>query len=67
MKDLTKSKELCSIHKARGAEANRVFILNRHEMPWKKKEYEDQEQEDNLLYVALTRAKKELYHFKYEA
>ena len=57
---------LCSIHKAKGAEADRVFIINRHEMPWKQKDVEAQEQENNLLYVALTRAKKELFYFRYE-
>ena len=52
---------LSTIHKAKGLEADNVFILCRSLIPSKfaKKEWELQA-EDNLLYVALTRAKKTL-------
>lgn len=53
---------LSSIHKAKGAEAERVFILRPDLLPhpmataaWETK------QEANLKYVAITRAKSELY------
>lgn len=51
-----------SVHKAKGAEAERVFILEpqlmphpRAEQPW------EQAQEQNIKYVAYTRSKSELY------
>lgn len=49
---------LATIHKAKGLEADRVFILNCFLMPSKgaKKPWQ-QEQEANLEYVALTRAR----------
>lgn len=56
---------LCTIHKSKGLESDRVFILNRHEMPSKiaKKEWE-LEQERNLIYVATTRAKQQLGYIR---
>lgn len=52
---------LCTVHRAKGLEADRVIILNRHLMPDRRAEQEWQkEQERNLLYVAITRAKREL-------
>lgn len=52
---------LSTIHKAKGLEANHVHILNQELMPskWAKKPWE-QEQEQNLIYVAYTRAKQKL-------
>jgi len=52
---------LSTIHKAKGLEANNVWILNQELMPSKyaKKDWE-KEQETNLIYVAYTRAKKQL-------
>lgn len=53
--------ELSTIHRAKGLEANRIFILSPSKLgtggklPW------EQEQERNLKYVALTRAKTHLY------
>jgi len=49
---------LSSIHKSKGLEADRVFIIHRDLMPSKyaKKDWE-KEQERNLEYVAITRAK----------
>lgn len=53
---------ICStIHKAKGLEADHVHILNQELMPskWAKKDWE-MEQEQNLIYVAYTRAKAKL-------
>lgn len=53
---------LSSIHRAKGLEANRVFILHPELMPHPMSKGERQiEQETNLMYVAYTRAKRELY------
>ena len=52
---------LSSIHKSKGLEADRVFILGDELMPLKKAELNwEKEQEENLMYVAYTRAKSEL-------
>ncbi|NJL99936.1 MAG: UvrD-helicase domain-containing protein [Synechococcaceae cyanobacterium SM2_3_2] len=54
---------LCTVHKAKGLESNRVFILQPEKLPLSipgQKEWELQ-QEMNLKYVALTRAKQELF------
>jgi DNA helicase II / ATP-dependent DNA helicase PcrA len=53
---------LSSIHKAKGLEANRVILLYPNLLPHPnaKKPWE-QEQEQNLKYVALTRAKESLF------
>jgi DNA helicase-2/ATP-dependent DNA helicase PcrA len=53
---------LSSIHKAKGLEANSVFILQPHLMPsiYATKDWE-MEQEKNLMYVAYTRSKNALY------
>lgn len=52
---------LSTIHKSKGLEANTVHILNQELMPskWAKKDWE-REQEQNLIYVAYTRAKHKL-------
>lgn len=53
---------LCTVHRSKGREWDRVFLLGRNiYMPskWAKKE-EELGQEDNLVYVAWTRAKREL-------
>jgi len=57
-----KSITLSTIHKAKGREWDRVYLWGRNAyMPshWAKQEWE-LEQENNLCYVAVTRAKKEL-------
>lgn len=53
---------LSSIHRSKGLEAERVFILNRELMPsrYAKKAWE-LKQEQNLEYVAITRAKHSLF------
>lgn len=58
---------LSTIHKAKGLEWNRVFILNRHLMPcrWARKPWQ-REQERNLQYVAYTRTKNELFFIQYD-
>jgi DNA helicase-2/ATP-dependent DNA helicase PcrA len=57
------SVKIYTIHRAKGLEADRVFILNYSRLPETKigqNEWE-MEQEINLKYVAITRAKKVLY------
>lgn len=53
---------LCTIHKSKGLEADVVYILNENLIPSKfAKSREQLKQENNLKYVARTRAKEELY------
>lgn len=56
---------LSSVHRSKGLEANRVFILEFHKMPFtypgKQQSAEQYQQELNLIYVAITRAMQELY------
>jgi len=53
--------KLSSVHRAKGLEANVVWILCPDLMPHPKAEQPwEQEQEMNLKYVAITRAKREL-------
>ncbi|WP_430967363.1 UvrD-helicase domain-containing protein [Spongiimicrobium sp. 2-473A-2-J] len=54
---------LSTIHTAKGLEANRVFILDFEKLPLKRPEQKEWEkiQENNLKYVAITRAKEELF------
>lgn len=56
---------LCTIHKSKGLEADRVWWLNRSECPaqWVRQDWQ-REQEINLCYVAATRAKCELRTFE---
>lgn len=58
----------CTIHKSKGLEADRVFVLNVHKMPskWAKQPWQ-KEQEINLIYVAFTRAKTHLQFVTDEA
>lgn len=53
---------LSSIHRAKGLESDRVVIIDFDGLPmaWKNQTPEQALQEENLTYVALTRAKKEL-------
>lgn len=52
----------CTVHKSKGLEADRVFILRGDLLPHPAAKQEHQkEQERNLKYVAITRARKELY------
>lgn len=54
---------LSTIHKAKGLEAKRVFILDAWRMPSKYARKPHQiEQEFNLFYVAVTRAQEELFY-----
>ena len=54
---------LSTCHRAKGLEGDRIFIIKPEDMPmtWEKQLGWQKEQEDNLLYVALTRSKSELY------
>jgi superfamily I DNA/RNA helicase len=57
------SVELCTIHKAKGLEADVVYILNEDLIPIKfAKSKQQLTQEENLRYVARTRAKEEMYY-----
>lgn len=52
---------LSTVHKAKGLEADNVYILCRSSMPSKLADKDwEKEQEENLIYVAYTRAKKRL-------
>jgi len=55
--------KLSTIHKAKGLESERVFILDYDKLPLKKDEHQpwEVEQERNLKYVALTRTKHTLF------
>ena len=54
---------LSTVHKAKGLEADRIFLLNPDEMPlkWHNQQEWELQQERNIKYVALTRAQSELY------
>lgn len=55
----------CTIHKSKGLEARRVFILDRHLLPAKSARQDWQiEQERNLEYVAITRAQHQLIYIE---
>ena len=58
--------KLSSIHRAKGLEENRVFVIDYDALPHLRLEIQDWEvtQEINLKYVAVTRAKEELYLVK---
>lgn len=54
----TQGVTLATVHKAKGMESRRVFILDQHLMPSRyAKTPEALQQEHNLIYVAITRAK----------
>lgn len=58
---------LCTIHKSKGLEADVVYILNENLIPSKFAKSSDQlRQEQNLRYVARTRAKEEMYFLDIE-
>lgn len=55
--------ELSTIHRAKGSEFSRVFFLDRHRIPGKWATSAEQiKQERNLIYIAQTRAIKELVY-----
>lgn len=59
---------LATVHKVKGAEAERVFILAPHLLPGPfAKTQEQKVQEENLAYVAVTRAKQELVYLSWDA
>jgi len=60
--DAKTSITLSTVHGAKGLEANRVLILEPGSLPlvWKKQSDEQFQQEQNVKYVALTRAKQTL-------
>lgn len=68
IKDIFSDKEslitLSTIHKAKGTEAENVFIIEKQDVPLRWKNQKDWEAlaEKNLHYVAITRAKNNLYY-----
>lgn len=57
---------LCTIHKSKGLEADIVYILNENLIPSKFARSEQQLiQEQNLKYVARTRAKRQMYFLNF--
>ena len=62
--DIKKNNAVClsTVHKSKGLEADRVFIILPHKLPLSRPHQQDweYEQEMNLKYVAITRAKKYL-------
>ena len=54
---------LSTCHRAKGLEANRIFIWHPEHMPliWKNQRNWQLQQEENIHYVALTRSKSELF------
>lgn len=54
---------LSNIHKYKGGEAERIFIYKPNDLPmtWRNQQDWQLEQEENLLYVALTRSTSELF------
>ena len=52
--------QLSTVHKAKGLEADNVFILATERMPHPKAS--NMQEERNICYVAITRAKKNLYY-----
>ena len=59
---------LCTVHKAKGLEADNVFIICPELLPFHHKNQQSWEiqQEHNLTYVAITRAKKKLIYVDVE-
>lgn len=53
---------LSTVHKAKGLEANRVFIIMPKDMPLRTSQPWQYQQEMNLKYIAITRAKQELVY-----
>lgn len=58
----TKGIVLSTVHKSKGLEADRVFIVRPDNLPMKVGKAWEYQQEQNLYYVAITRAKKELIY-----
>lgn len=67
--DVRSSVILSTVHRAKGLEEKRVFILRPDLLPlrWIDQQDWELEQEHNLCYVALTRAKFELYFIQNKA
>lgn len=61
--------ELSTVHRAKGLGVDRVFILKPNKLPlvWKNQRAWEAQQEQNLRYVAITRAQRELYFVNEEA
>lgn len=53
---------LCTIHKSKGLEADNIYLLDTERMPKDAADKRNVGQEGNLMYVAITRAKRSLYY-----
>lgn len=53
---------LCTAHKSKGLESERVFIAKPSEFPLTTKTEWQKQQEENLIYVSVTRAKSSLFY-----
>jgi superfamily I DNA/RNA helicase len=52
---------LSTIHRAKGDEADTVWVLDSDSLPPEREDWNQEQQEQNLVYVAITRAKRNLY------
>lgn len=61
--DVFSGVSLSTVHKAKGLEADRIFVLKPEKLPlkWKNQSGWQYTQELNIRYISLTRAKKELF------
>jgi hypothetical protein len=59
--DVAGSIILSTIHRAKGDEARVVWLLNSNELPVERDDWNQEQQEQNLTYVAITRAIEALY------
>ena len=58
---------LSSVHKAKGLEAENVFVLNEGKVCEDERNSPEQDQQEkNLRYISITRAKNTLYFVKEE-
>lgn len=65
--DKDKAVKLSTVHKSKGLEAKRIIWVNHHQCPPKWASHpEDQQQERNICYVAITRSMKELHLVQWE-
>ncbi|NMG09765.1 ATP-binding domain-containing protein [Brasilonema sp. UFV-L1] len=51
---------LSSIHRMKGGEADVIYLLNSDNLPVERDDEYQEQEEQNLLYIALTRARKKL-------
>src|SRR5579859_368805 len=59
---------LSTVHKAKGLEADSVYLLRPEKLPlrWDKQQFWEEEQEEHLCYVSITRARQRLVFLRNE-